>query len=356
VSYTHVNSFEKERAMRALFIALAILLGPVPAAAASDVRVHIGINVPAYPTLQRVPGYPVYYAPSLHANYFFYDGLYWVFDGYDWYASAWYNGPWELVDRYAVPVYVLRVPVRYYRAAPAYFRSWRVDYAPRWDVHWGSTWVERRRDWRDFSLRSAPAPAPLPLYQRQYSGSRYPSFAEQVTIQTRNYRYEPRDTVARQQWRELRTLAAREDRVRERRAETVRSDRRVEREAARAERRVEREAVRAQRRDQVRDRPAPPAHAQAKGWPGKGHERALEGNRPAPPEHAQAKGWPGKGHERALERERAAPVTREREARVARERVAHGPPAHAQGRGRDDDRGRGRDRDDHPGRGRGQDR
>jgi hypothetical protein len=244
------------------------------------------------------------------------------------------------------------VPVRYYRAAPAYFRSWRVDYAPRWDVHWGSTWVERRRDWRDFSLRSAPAPAPLPLYQRQYSGSRYPSFAEQVTIQTRNYRYEPRDTAARQQWRELRALAAREDRVRDRRADAARAERRVEREASRTERRIERETARAERR--LADRPSPPAHAQARGWPGKGHERALEGTRPAPPEHAQAKGWPGKGHERALERQRAAPVGRED--RVARERVAQGPPAHAQARGRDEDRGRGRDRDDHPGRGRGQDR
>ena len=38
--------------------------------------VSIGINVPVYPRLVRVPDYPVYYAPGLQANFFFYDGLY----------------------------------------------------------------------------------------------------------------------------------------------------------------------------------------------------------------------------------------------------------------------------------------
>lgn len=39
----------------------------------------IGINVPSYPNLVRMPGYPVYYAPGVDSNYFFYDGVYWVF-------------------------------------------------------------------------------------------------------------------------------------------------------------------------------------------------------------------------------------------------------------------------------------
>lgn len=54
--------------------------------------VSIGINMPRYPTLVRVPGYPVYYDPRVDTNYFFYDGLYWVLQGDDWYASSWYNG------------------------------------------------------------------------------------------------------------------------------------------------------------------------------------------------------------------------------------------------------------------------
>jgi hypothetical protein len=43
--------------------------------------VSIGINLPYYPDLVRVPGYPVYYAPRLDSNFFFYDGMYWVYQG-----------------------------------------------------------------------------------------------------------------------------------------------------------------------------------------------------------------------------------------------------------------------------------
>ncbi len=93
---------------------------------------NIGINFPSYPQLVRVPGYPVYYAPHLKSNYFFYDGMYWVYQGDNWYASSWYNGPWGIVAPEVVPAYVLRVPVRYYRQPPVYFRGWRRDAAPRW--------------------------------------------------------------------------------------------------------------------------------------------------------------------------------------------------------------------------------
>jgi hypothetical protein len=92
--------------------------------------VSIGVNVPAYPELVVVPGYPVYYAPRLRSNYFFYDGMYWVYVDDNWYASYWYNGPWSLVGPEVVPVFLLRVPVRYYRAPPAYFRGWRSDAPP----------------------------------------------------------------------------------------------------------------------------------------------------------------------------------------------------------------------------------
>ena len=92
----------------------------------------IGINLPVYPTLQPIPGYPVYYAPGAPTNYFFYDGLYWVFEGGNWYESSWYNGPWYLVDPFDVPVFLLRVPVRYYHHRPAYFRGWDVGAPPRW--------------------------------------------------------------------------------------------------------------------------------------------------------------------------------------------------------------------------------
>jgi hypothetical protein len=162
--------------------------------------VSLGINLGGYPTLQRIPGYPVYYAPGLNSNYFFYDGLYWVYEADSWYESSWYNGPWRAVDPFDVPVYLLRVPVRYYRHAPAYFHGWRADQAPRWGEHWGRSWEQRRSGWDHWDRRSAPAPAPLPTYQRQYRGDRYPQATQQADLQNRNYRYQPHEEVARQHY------------------------------------------------------------------------------------------------------------------------------------------------------------
>jgi hypothetical protein len=165
--------------------------------------VSIGINVPAYPELVVVPGYPVYYAPRLHSNYFFYDGMYWVYADDNWYASSWYNGPWALVAPEVVPVFVLRIPVRYYRAAPPYFREWRADAPPRWGQHYGPQWEQRRAGWDRWNRGSGPAPAPLPVYQRQYSGDRYPRAVEQQqALHGQRYSYQPRDTVVRQHYQE----------------------------------------------------------------------------------------------------------------------------------------------------------
>ena len=126
--------------IRNVILVLGVLMSPL-ASAATQVsigiglpHVSIGINLPAYPRLVAVPGYPVYYAPQLEANFFFYDGMYWVYQDDDWYASTWYNGPWGVVGRADVPVFILQIPVRYYRRPPAYFQGWRPDAAPRWVI------------------------------------------------------------------------------------------------------------------------------------------------------------------------------------------------------------------------------
>jgi hypothetical protein len=164
--------------------------------------VSIGINLPLFPKLVRVPGYPVYYAPRLNSNYFFYDGMYWVYESDNWYASSWYNGPWGLVAPEVVPLYVLRIPVRYYRAPPAYFRGWRSDAPPRWGQHWGSGWEQQRSGWDRWNRKAAPAPAPVPTYQRRYSGDRYPRIEQQPALHGERYRYQPRDPVVRQHYQE----------------------------------------------------------------------------------------------------------------------------------------------------------
>jgi hypothetical protein len=192
--------------MRTGLIVLWMLLCSITSAAAQVSvgiglpGVSIGINVPVYPQLVVVPGYPVYYAPQVNTNYFFYDGMYWVYAGDNWYASSWYNGPWQLVTPEAVPLFVLRVPVRYYRRPPLYFRGWRADASPRWGEHWGDAWSQRRSGWDNWNRSSAPPPAPLPVYQRQYSGNRYPRVEQQQVLQSQNYRYQPHDAAVQQHY------------------------------------------------------------------------------------------------------------------------------------------------------------
>jgi hypothetical protein len=203
--------------MRYLLVASSLLLGSVTSAQAQVSigiglpGIDIGINVPVYPELVPVPGYPVYYDPRANMNYFFYDGAYWVYQGDHWYASSWYNGPWQLVGPDQVPLFVLRVPVRYYRQPPAYFRGWRADAPPRWGKHWGHDWERRRGGgWDRWDRRSAPRAAPLPVYQRPYSGDRYPRAPEhQHSIRSEQYRYRPREAVTRQRF-EHRGTAGRE--------------------------------------------------------------------------------------------------------------------------------------------------
>ena len=195
---------------RAVLLALSgLLAGGMAPAVQSQVSVgidlgfaipgaRIGLNLGSFPHLVAIPGYPVYYAPRLDANLFFYDGLYWVFADDGWYSSEWYNGPWDAVAPEYVPVFLLRIPLQYYRRLPRSFRGWDRNRPPRWEEHWGRDWSNRRRGW-DRPERSAPPPprAPLPLYQRQYGRDRYPAPEQQRDLRERNYRYQPREQVPR---------------------------------------------------------------------------------------------------------------------------------------------------------------
>ena len=166
-------------------------------------NVSIGINLPLFPELVPVPGYPVYYAPRVDANYFFYDGMYWVYQNDTWYASSWYNGPWGVVQPEVVPLFILRIPVRYYRQPPVYFRGWQSNAPPRWGQHWGLGWEQQRRGWDKWNRGSAPSRAPLPVYQRQYSGDRYPKQVEQQhALRSQSYRYQPREKAVQQHFKQ----------------------------------------------------------------------------------------------------------------------------------------------------------
>ncbi len=190
--------------MRHALIALSILLGTItPGMAQVSVTVSIpgvsiGVHQPVYPELELVPGYPVYYAPNVQANYFFYDGLYWVYQDDRWYMSSWYNGPWDLVEPDDVPLFVLRVPVRYYAVPPVYFHGWLLNAPPRWELYWGPRWTRYHHGWDRWDRRVVYAPAPLPVYQRHYHGDRYPRQDYQRVIRHEHYHYQPRDHVVRE--------------------------------------------------------------------------------------------------------------------------------------------------------------
>ncbi|GEM_PF-1134997 len=175
-----------------------MLLGTLTAEA--QVRVSIGIDLPVFPRLEVIPNYPVYYAPSVRANYFFYDGLFWDFnveDGY-WYSSSWYNGPWVFVEPVYVPQVILVIPYRYYRVRPRYWSGWDNDRPPRWGNHWGPQWESSRHDWEHWDRGRSYAAAPLPVYQKKYDKNHYPAPSQQITIRNERYRYEPKDDYVRQ--------------------------------------------------------------------------------------------------------------------------------------------------------------
>src|SRR6266581_2387283 len=199
----------RRKTMRRIFaplLLLALVACAQPAAAQVSIGINapgfsIGINLPVYPELVVVPGYPVYYAPNVSGDYFFYDGLYWVFnvDDGQWYSSSWYNGPWVYVEPIYVPQPILVIPYRYYRVRPAYWSGWAYDAPPRWGQHWGRDWDSRRAGWDRWDRNRAPAPAPLPVYQRNYPRDRYPAPAQQVTIHNEHYKYQGRDPQVQQE-------------------------------------------------------------------------------------------------------------------------------------------------------------
>ena len=81
---------------RALFAILFFLACAFPAAAQE--YYDVGVDLPQYPEMLPIPDSPVYYAPAVDSNYFYYDGNYWDYASDGWYTSPWYNGPWTYVD------------------------------------------------------------------------------------------------------------------------------------------------------------------------------------------------------------------------------------------------------------------
>ena len=183
--------------MKRALVVLALFAATIFPAAAQEYY-DIGVDVPQYPEMQPVPDSPVYYAPDIDSNYFYYDGQYWDYYNDAWYTSAWYNGPWTFVEPIYVPTYVLWVPIRFYRRPPLFFRRWSANGPPRWGERWGSNWQVRHNQIFGGANARPPVRAPLPEYQRQYNRSNYPRQPQQqAAIHAQRYSYRPWEGGAR---------------------------------------------------------------------------------------------------------------------------------------------------------------
>src|SRR5262245_56397351 len=88
--------------------ALAGTAGTSHAGVSVDLGIHLGAPAP----LEPIPASPVSYAPSVNANLFTYDGLFYVFMGNGWYLGVGQNGPWSEVPPAYIPSAVVAVPIR----------------------------------------------------------------------------------------------------------------------------------------------------------------------------------------------------------------------------------------------------
>ena len=186
--------------MKRFALAALLFLASIFPAVAQEYY-DIDVDLPEYPQMAPVPDSPVYYAPEVDSNYFFYDGLYWDYYNDAWYSSPWYNGPWSLVDPIYVPTYLLWVPVRFYHRVPTYWRGWRADRAPRWGERWGREWQARHNEIFRGRQRPQYARAPLPEYQRSYNRANYPRAPQvQSQLHSQQYGYRPQERVVQQHY------------------------------------------------------------------------------------------------------------------------------------------------------------
>jgi hypothetical protein len=117
------------RLSRVFILAAAVAMLFLGASArASDVKINIGLGVPpivltAPPQLVVVPGTPVFYAPDVSANLFFYKGRYYTVANGVWSRAPAYNGPWAVIQIGQVPAPVVAVPVEYYKIPPGQLKK-----------------------------------------------------------------------------------------------------------------------------------------------------------------------------------------------------------------------------------------
>jgi len=134
---------------------LSVLIGTYhlmsPEKASADVSVHIGIGaplptvvVPAPPAVVVIPGTPVYYAPDVGIDLFFYSGRWYRKHDGHWYIATYYNGPWAYLPAARVPTVFVNLPGGSYNIPPGHQR---IPYG-QLKKHWKKWDKEHRKHWK----------------------------------------------------------------------------------------------------------------------------------------------------------------------------------------------------------------
>jgi len=100
---------------------------PAKGRAEVDVSVNIGLPLPAVvisapPAVVMIPGTPVYFAPDVEVDIFFYRGYWYRPYRERWYRATHYNGPWRYIAPRAVPSVIVNVPPDYRHIPPSHER------------------------------------------------------------------------------------------------------------------------------------------------------------------------------------------------------------------------------------------
>ena len=97
------------------------------------------------------------------------------------------RGPWWI--RTSSRTSSCASPVRCYRHPPSYFHGRGANAPPRWCEHWGQGWEAKHGGWERVAHAPVQRDAPVPTYQRQYTGKRYPAPQQQAVLHSQHYWY-----------------------------------------------------------------------------------------------------------------------------------------------------------------------
>jgi len=132
------------------FIGASYLLSPEKASAGVNVQVGISVPLPnvvisAPPAVVLIPGTPVYYAPDVGIDIFFYSGhWYRPYEG-GWYRATYYNGPWGYLPPARVPAVFTHLPPPGYHNIPPGHQ--RIPYG-QLKKNWKEWDKEQRNHWK----------------------------------------------------------------------------------------------------------------------------------------------------------------------------------------------------------------